>query len=159
MLCVCAHGCASMCLCVLIAVKHSYLEAEKEGTRTASSQVPLYWEMYLGKAFIVYIQRYYLDIHLDLPCSTGKTVQVVAIPAWTWSVTWQWSNQVPGVWGNISRVWYVPGKRSKTSELYTPLCFIRKTTNMRVYLIAFNQLTQNIRKTDLKKITPPYFMF
>jgi hypothetical protein len=55
MLCVCAHGCASMCLCVLIAVKHSYLEAEKEGTRTASSQVPLYWEMYLGKAFIVYI--------------------------------------------------------------------------------------------------------
>lgn len=42
-------------------------------------------------------------------------VNIVSMPAWMWSVTWQWSNQVPGVPATISIVWKVPGKRSKTS--------------------------------------------
>lgn len=42
-------------------------------------------------------------------------VNVVSMPLWMWSVTWQWSNQVPGFPATISTVWKVPGKRSKTS--------------------------------------------
>lgn len=46
-------------------------------------------------------------------------VKVVSMPAWIWSVTWQWSNHVPGLPASISTVWKVPGNRSKTSARCT----------------------------------------
>lgn len=46
-------------------------------------------------------------------------VNTVSMPLWMWSVTWQWSNQVPGFPATISTVWKVPGKRSKTSARCT----------------------------------------
>lgn len=54
-------------------------------------------------------------------------VNVVSMPLWMWSVTWQCSNQVPGVPATISTVWKVPGKRSKTSaRCVLSVCSVKK---------------------------------
>lgn len=51
-----------------------------------------------------------------LKCSSwDKTVKMVSMPAWTWSVTWQCISHLPGLLATISTTSNVPGKRSTTS--------------------------------------------
>lgn len=70
---------------------------------------------------------------------TPLMVNVVSMPAWMWSFTWQWSNHVPGFPATISTVWKVPGNRSNTSARWTrSVCNAEKKRGTKRRLLAKN---------------------
>lgn len=72
-----------------------------------------------------------------VPLPFWVTLYIASMPPLMWSVTWQWSSQLPGYWGRIFTVWkrsahLIPYKHEVTKEESLPtawrsaFCFSHK---------------------------------